>query len=610
MAQKPTLAKMETDTNHPYSTQFDDIYFSPLDGVAETTHVFINGNNLPARFSSLAPHEIFTIGETGFGTGLNFLIAATMFLETAPDTAHLYFYSVEKFPLSAQDIKKYLSPWAHLFPDLLDNLINRYPLRVGGWHSIRIHDRITAVVAFDDVSRAINHIPTQIDAWFLDGFAPSKNPDMWSQPIFDAMASHSHDATTLSSFTAAGYVRRGLEASGFHIEKTKGYGHKRDMIIGQFTKNIFKAARMISSPQKIAIIGAGLAGAQLAHHLKRDRHDITIFDKNGIASGASGNPVGLYNPRLSAERSDISDFYSSSFAGAHHIIKRIHDVDFHDSGALHLITDNIKDKRYHACLSSWGWHNDHAEIIPPSQTKDVSGIDIRHHALWLKDGGYVSPHKLCHALLRGHNIVTRDVKQITRIHDQWAMDGDIYDHVILANGGGTIDIDGITPPPIQIIRGQIAMVTRQPSAPIITALCFGGYLSPTLSSSPQTHVLGSSFQPWLDDPHIRDQDNHDMITKLYEAIPSFIDQFTVTGARVGFRVSSPDRTPIIGAYGHTPNLWISSAHGSHGIISSVMGARIIAGYISGRPPETGRHILNAVAPIRFENRTKNDRTKS
>jgi tRNA 5-methylaminomethyl-2-thiouridine biosynthesis bifunctional protein len=611
MAQKYTLAKMETETNHPYSTQFDDIYFSPTDGVAETTHVFMNGNDLPARFSALSPNQIFTIGETGFGTGLNFLIAAKLFLETAPDTSQLYFYSFEKFPLSVQDIKKYLLPWRYLFPQLFDNFLDQYPLRVGGWHSIRIHDRITAVVAFDDIARALPYLPAPIDAWFLDGFAPSKNPDMWSQNIFDFMARHSHETTTLSSFTAAGNVRRGLNQSGFHIEKTNGFGHKRDMIIGKFSQNVPRIPLYISPPQKIAIIGAGLAGAQLAHHLNHDHHDITVFDKNGIASGASGNPIGLYNPRLSAERNAISDFYSSSFSAVYHFLKAVHDdIDFNPCGAVHLINDSTKQKRYTNCLTSWDWHHDHAEMIDASQTIDISGTNINQSCLWLKDSGYVSPYKLCNTLLKNHRITHEAVDVIQKNHDQWIVNDKIFDHVIIANGAHKITIENFEPLPIQSVRGQIAIVESKKNLDIKTALCFGGYLSPASPSTPQTYILGSSFQPWLDDPHIRTQDNHDMIVKLYETIPSLIDQFIVRDARVGFRAASPDRTPMIGAYPHAPNLWISSAHGSHGLLSSLTAARIISNQIAGRPAETGQHIIDVVAPIRFEKRLKNDKTKS
>lgn len=611
MAQKHTLAKMETEKDYPYSAQFDDIYFSTENGVAETLHVFIDGNDLTARFKALSPHQIFTIGETGFGTGLNCLIAAQKFIDHATDTAHLFIYSTEKFPLSSHQISHFLGRWRHHFPDCLDHLIQNYPLRLGGWHRIPLHPRVTLITIFDDTARALSQLPISIDAWFLDGFAPAKNPDMWSDDIFRFLSKHSHAGTSLASFTAAGSVRRGLSAHGFHIEKTKGYGHKRDMIIGRYIGNAdAPTTRYISRQQSIAVIGAGLAGSQIVHHLKNDHHHVTLFEERDIASGASGNPVGLYNPRLSAERNGVSDFYSSAFSALYYFISKKDDVDFNPTGALHLITDETKDKRYQNCLTSWMWDHDHATIINAKDASELSGVALNHNALWLKDSGSVSPSKLCHTLCRNVQI-EMGLAHIKRdsLNNKWIVNDRHFDHVILAGGAQKIEIQDLSPLPIQSVRGQIIIAepTTHPTSHIKTALCYGGYISATTPTS--QNVIGSSFQPWLNDPAIRTEDNDEILQKLYSTIPSLKDQFKVRGARVGFRGASPDRTPMIGPYSHHENLWISGAHGSHGLLSSYLAARIITNAISNKPAEVGQHILDAINPIRFEKRAKDVKTK-
>jgi len=215
----------------PRSDQFDDIYFSAEDGLAETKHVFLGGNGLPQAWQG---KKSFTICETGFGTALNFLSAWKLFEETANEGQTLDFISFEKYPLTPEVIKEALSPWADHFGERIERLCAEYPLRIAGFHRIKISSQITLTLIFDDVNDAISQLMASVDCWFLDGFTPAKNPDMWSETLFQNMARLSKNGATFSTFTAAGDVRRGLASAGFSVEKQKGYGRKRDMIAGNF----------------------------------------------------------------------------------------------------------------------------------------------------------------------------------------------------------------------------------------------------------------------------------------------------------------------------------------------------------------------------------------
>lgn len=235
MTQITVQAALEWRDGLPYSTAFDDVYFSSDDGLLETEYVFIQGNALVERWQSLADNN-FTTMETGFGTGLNFLCACKYWLEHAPANAVLRYTSVEKYPLSHADMHKALQHWPALKP-ITDQLLAQYETLLNTGNASFFNDRIRLQVIFGDAAECLSELDVKADAWFLDGFAPSKNPQMWQPALFAQMARLSHAETTFATFTSAGIVRRGLSAAGFKVNKQRGFGKKREMINGYFIGN-------------------------------------------------------------------------------------------------------------------------------------------------------------------------------------------------------------------------------------------------------------------------------------------------------------------------------------------------------------------------------------
>ncbi len=219
----------------PRSKQFDDVYFSEINGLAETRHVFLKGNNLSERWVNC---ERFVVAETGFGTGLNFLATWKHFAEMAGPGQCLDFISFEKFPLDSGEILANLSPWKDEFEGYLEPLVAAYPFSAPGFHRVVLSPQVCLTLIFDDVNVALPQLEACVDAWFLDGFKPSTNPDMWSETVFDNMARLSRKGTSFATFTSAGAVRRGLQAVGFDVEKVAGFGSKRDMSVGIFTGDV------------------------------------------------------------------------------------------------------------------------------------------------------------------------------------------------------------------------------------------------------------------------------------------------------------------------------------------------------------------------------------
>ncbi len=231
-------AVIEWRDGQPYASAFQDVYFSTDNGLLETDYVFLQGNELLNRWQSLNANT-FTIAETGFGTGLNFLCAAKLWLETAPKEARLHFISVEKYPLSLVEITAALRLWPTLNA-LSEPFLAQYERLLNGATSILLFDnRIQLSLLIADATEAyqsnyVEHTNLIVDAWFLDGFAPAKNPDMWQAALFKNMALLSNTSTTFATFTSAGAVRRALMNAGFVVIKQSGFGKKREMLQGHF----------------------------------------------------------------------------------------------------------------------------------------------------------------------------------------------------------------------------------------------------------------------------------------------------------------------------------------------------------------------------------------
>ncbi len=263
-------SRVEWNQGQPYASAFQDVYFSSDNGLLETEYVFLQGNQLSARWGNLKANT-FTIAETGFGTGLNFLCAAKLWLETAPQEAVLHFISLEKYPVNIADLTCVLQLWPELqefskpflvayenllLTELLDReltlnkelLLNKIQDFNQRQSVILFDKRIQLTLLIGDATDCLKKIKlekfsiknsgsTAVDAWFLDGFSPAKNPEMWQSELFEQMAKLSNENTTFATFTSAGVVRRGLIAAGFAVNKKIGFGNKREMLLGYFLNN-------------------------------------------------------------------------------------------------------------------------------------------------------------------------------------------------------------------------------------------------------------------------------------------------------------------------------------------------------------------------------------
>ncbi len=288
------------EQGRPHSRHYDDVYFAVNEGIDETRHVFLGQTRLAERFTAMAPHACVVIGETGFGTGMNFYCAWQLFAQHAHADARLHFVSVEKFPLDRDDLARAISLWPELAA-YSQPLLAQYVAVHPGYQQFTFEGgRVTLTLLIGDVLEQLPELDAQVDVWFLDGFAPAKNPDMWTPALFAQLARLSHPGTVLGTFTTTGWVRRSLVEAGFAMKKVPGIGKKWEVMSGAYvgpppapTAPWYARPPSGDGPRQAVVVGAGLAGSCTAASLARRGWQVTVLERHAAAAQeASGNPQG------------------------------------------------------------------------------------------------------------------------------------------------------------------------------------------------------------------------------------------------------------------------------------------------------------------------------
>ena len=397
----------------PVSRAFGDVYFSNENGLEETRHVFLGGNQLPDRFAH-HPRDLFIAAETGFGTGLNFLTlwqTFDRFRETQPDAKlqRLHFISCEKYPLNVTDLASAQAHWPEL-ADYAAALQAQWPVALPGCHRVLLDGgRITLDLWFGDINQLIHTfddtLRQQVDAWFLDGFAPSKNPDMWTPELFACMAKLARKGCTFATFTAAGFVRRGLKEAGFTVIRSKGFGPKREMLCGSLDDEINNPAHMpwYSRPaaqgEDIALIGGGIASALLALALLRRGKKVTLYCADAQpAQGASGNRQGALYPLINQHDPALARFFPSAFTFARRLYDSLTVKFDHDWCGVTQLGWDEKSSEKIGRLLAMGLPEAIAREVSTAEAEALCGVETGCGGITYPLGGWLSPGQLTPAL--------------------------------------------------------------------------------------------------------------------------------------------------------------------------------------------------------------------
>lgn len=641
------LAQLDwTDTGHPRSRAFGDVYFA-ADGLAETRHVFIEQNQLAARFAALPDDGRLVIGETGFGTGLSFLCAWQCFAASAAPGARLHFISVEKYPLSAADLTRALALWPELSA-YSDALLAQYVAVHEGFQRL-IFDggRVTLTLLIGDALEQLPCLEGQVDAWFLDGFAPACNPDMWTPELFAELARLAAPGATLATFTSTGWVRRGLAAVGFKMKRVPGIGNKWHVSRGVFLGNDcapapapkpwFARPEPVTGERHALVVGAGLAGCATAASLAARGWRVSLLERHAeLAQEASGNPQGVLYLKLSAHGTALSQLILAGFGHTRRLLEQLqrgHDWDA--CGVLQLAFDDKEAQRQQQLADAFQLELLHR--LNRLEAQAHAGVELPSGGLFYPEGGWVHPPALCEHLARHPRITLlrhHDVAELRYLDGQWqAFDGDHHlasaPVTVLTCAAQVSAFAQTAALPLKRIRGQI---TRLPetarSAALSTVVCAEGYVAPARSGE---HTLGASFDFHSDDLTPTQADNLDNLALLEAISPDLASRIGSASmpieqlqGRAGFRCTSPDYLPIIGPMADAqafaerfailakdarqvpeqpcpwlPGLYVNSGHGSRGLITAPLSGELIAAWLDDEPLPLPREVAWACHPNRF-----------
>ncbi|WAJ69276.1 bifunctional tRNA (5-methylaminomethyl-2-thiouridine)(34)-methyltransferase MnmD/FAD-dependent 5-carboxymethylaminomethyl-2-thiouridine(34) oxidoreductase MnmC [Catenovulum adriaticum] len=597
----------------PVSTKFDDVYFSTDDGLAESRYVFQQGNKLNDRWQTW-PYHHFTIAETGFGTGLNFLAvcqAFTQFKQQNPNSPlkQLNFISFEKYPLCKTDLAKALAPW-QMLSCWSEQLIQNYPYLVEGIHRIEFDSQIKLDLWFGDIHTQLPQVADNqtgiVDAWFLDGFAPSKNQAMWHQNIFNHMARLASKNGHFATFTAAGFVKRGLVEAGFVVNKQKGFGRKREMLLGhklQINTNESSIShrnknrqnktttadphsnkvaqtklkqslqptpypQMPAKSKQTCIIGGGIAAICTALTLAERGHHIHLICQSHLADGASGNRQGAIYPLVQNELNRVTDCHLKSYQYACQFYQKWRrrfefSVDF--CGVVQLAFSEKMQKRQQALLANPSLPNELFDHVKQQEMESVTGINFPHNGLYFPQGGWLNPTSFIKAAVK----YLQQTQQLTlsthtqliylnRQQNNWRLtcqtthdkpETQVFeaDNVVLAQGWQVSHLPQTTHLAIKPSRGQVSYLQSNKTLNQLTkVICHKGYLTPQWQN---LHSVGATFKIDQTDAKISEEDDNANLEMHQTHTPNITGWLTdknVDSSRASIRATTEDRLPMIG----------------------------------------------------------------
>lgn len=591
----------------PFSSRFGDVYFSADSGLEETEHVFLQANRLAERYAALSAGESFAVGETGFGTGLNFLCALRLFERTAPPGASLDFFSVEKFPLHDDDLRAALALW----PELKENaeaLLARWRRRVPGWNRWSF-GRVRLTLVIGDVAEALPQLPENaMDAWFLDGFTPAKNPEMWSEAILHDIARASRTGATISTYTSAGWVRRGLLQAGFDVARAPGFGFKREMLSGGLALPRTDAAKR-TAPRTAIVIGGGIAGCAVAHALAQRGVKVTLLERAPrLASAASGNPRGILHARFGAGMNALHRFVLASYGHALALFDEVLSADGEvraECGLLQLACNETEQKRI-ARLAEQEWPPHLMQFVDVDAASRLAGVEMTHGGLWFPGGGWVVPPALCERLA-DHELIDRRcehaVESLTRTDTGWRAAGMNWsveaEIAVVCCAHSALALEPFARFPLTPVRGQVSLLPATDASRALQAVvCGDGYCAPAVAG---VHVIGATHAFDDDTLDVRTADHADNLAKLASFAPTLHDALGEVDAgrlegRASVRCSAPGATPLVGEV--QPGLYCSLAQGTRGLLTAGLAAESIAAQACGTLPPLPAAVLSALSPAR------------
>lgn len=576
----------------PYSPVYDDLYHAAAGAAEQTQYVFLRGNGLPGRWQG---RQQFVIVETGFGLGNNFLQTWAAWRQDPQRCRHLFFVSIEKHPLRQADLARVHAQGS----PMAQRLVKAWPVLTPGLHTLHFEDeteeglyQVTLILGLGDVADILPSLVLQADAFYLDGFAPAKNPDMWDEALLSRLGRLAAPGCTAATWSVARSVRDGLTQAGFTVKRAPGFASKRDMLEAVFEPRHVPAPPtggfMPAPPpgrRRAVIVGAGLAGCVAAYSLCREGWQVTLVDRQaGPAQEASGNPGGMFHAILHGE--------DGVHARAHRAAALTLSASVSDwiqrgeltgqlDGLLRLDPKQTDDTAQ-ALIDKLGLPQEYVRWLPHAQVQELSGLSVASGGWLFQQGGWLHPAGLAALLLKeaqkwadhhGQTLTYRwnqVVKALKHEGDEWALlveaDGPALaraPYVVLSNANGLHDLLSSLPddhavalPPLTPIRGQITTLSadatarhaQRPHLPVAG----NGY---ALSLPDGRLLCGATTQHHDDCAEVRASDhahNLNQAQKLGALLSPLDGASPDLQGRTAWRATTPDRLPLVGALAWHP----------------------------------------------------------
>jgi tRNA 5-methylaminomethyl-2-thiouridine biosynthesis bifunctional protein len=633
-------AELAFDENGiPRSALYDDIYHPKVGALPQARHVFLQGNELPERWRGL---ERFTVLETGFGLGNNFLATWRAWRDDPNRCERLYFVSIEQNPLSRADLE--LAHANHCDPSLRElagELHQSWPPLTHNLHQLDFDaHKVRLLLAFGDVQAWLTQLIVSVDAFYLDGFAPASNPRMWDERVCKALGRLAAPHATLATWSAARSVRNHLVTAGFEVRLAQGTGGKRDITMARFAppftprRALTRTASSAPTKSHALIIGAGLAGCAAAWALAEQGWSTTVLERRErIALETSGNPAGLFHGIVNAHDGIHARFNRAAAFSINQAVNTAldrHHVLGNARGLLRL-EKSVDLPSMQSTLERLRLPCDYVQAIGAGQASILAGIELSSPAWFYPGGGWVQPGGLARSFLERAADLAQlrtgvDAATLSRIPSGWRL-LNAQGHwiaeaatVVLANAGDAVRLLDNPDWPIDAVRGQLSMMDLSgaqgqsmislPRLPIAGS----GYLLPAINGSA---IFGATTQRADHDPSVRQADHLVNIAQLEQLLghPLLPGAHSMQG-RTAWRFSARDRLPVIGAIPDVaasvggrldqprfvprlPGLYVFTALGSRGITWSALGAQVLASCVTGAPMPVEADLLDAVDPARF-----------
>ncbi|TAL20725.1 MAG: FAD-dependent oxidoreductase [Aquabacterium sp.] len=626
----------------PWSPGFDDVYHAEAGAFEQARHVFLAGNGLPARWQG---RESFVVLETGFGLGNNFLATWDAWQADAQRCGRLVFISIEKHPFTRDDLRR-----AHAGsprPDLAAQLADAWPPLMPNLHQLDFEGgRVRLLLGLGDVADLLPQLLAEVDAFFLDGFAPAKNPKMWDERLLERLGRLAAEGATAATWSVARGVRDGLAAGGFVVERRPGFAGKRDMVAAHHAPHFRPPAppggllrpALAAGERRALVIGAGLAGAAAAFGLAEQGWACTVLDRAAEpAQGASGNPGGLFHGVMHPDDGPHARAHrAAALATASLVAPWLADGSVTGQLAGLLRLDTQGDDEALRLVDRLGLPADYLRWLTREQAVAAAGIDVPSGGWWFAQGGWLHPGDYVRALLRAARaevLGNREVRGLRREHHRWqALDaqGQVLGEapvLVLANGLGAAGLLAAgalaEAAPLSAVRGQVTLLEPGRATLPRVPVAGGGYV---LALPGGRLLCGATSQDGDVDAALREADHlHNLrqalrLGALHGEAEDWAGQ---AHGRVGWRATTPDRLPLIGAVpdshavvrargeqvrllprlrdGHG-GLYLLAGLGSRGIGWTALAARLLASWVTGAPCPVELDLRDALDPARFQAR--------